>query len=229
MSVNPSQSVASIVLDHSECAQVFQRHRIDFCCRGELPLEVAAKERGVPVDSLLSELDAAIVARRGPAPASWREASTRDLINHLIDTHHAFLRRVLPFVRPLAAKVARVHGDHNPKLRSLDAAVGELTATLLTHLDDEEQQLFAELLAPDAQAERRAALLAAMHSEHLAVAELLRRIREAAEDFTLPEWACRSYTALFGELEALERDVFTHVHLENHVLKPRFESPPGGA
>ena len=27
---------------------------------------------------------------------------------------------------------------------------------------------------------------------------------------------------LFAELEQLERDILTHVHLENHVLMPRF-------
>ena len=55
-----------------------------------------------------------------------------------------------------------------------------------------------------------------------AVAQLLERIRAASDDFTLPDWACNSYRTLFSELEQLEGDVFTHVHLENHVLRPRF-------
>jgi regulator of cell morphogenesis and NO signaling len=224
MHVNPTQSVASVVLDHSECAQVFQRHRIDFCCRGELSIEAAAQERGVALAGLLRELDDAIATRRTPAQTSWKDAPTRDLLAHIIDLHHGYLRRVLPFVRPLAAKVARVHGEHNPKLRALDEAVGQLADSLLEHLTDEEQRLFPTLLAADAPRAQQAALLANMQAEHLAMADQLRRIRDAADDYTLPEWACRSYTALFGELEALERDVFTHVHLENHVLRPRFDT-----
>jgi regulator of cell morphogenesis and NO signaling len=37
-----------------------------------------------------------------------------------------------------------------------------------------------------------------------------------------PEWACTSYRTLLSELAALEGDVLRHVHLENHVLMPRF-------
>jgi len=53
---------------------------------------------------------------------------------------------------------------------------------------------------------------------------LLERVRAAGDDFTLPPWACNSYRALFSELAQLEGDVFTHVHLENHVLRPRFSA-----
>jgi quercetin dioxygenase-like cupin family protein len=54
------------------------------------------------------------------------------------------------------------------------------------------------------------------------VAALLERIRVASDDLTIPSWACGSYRMLFNELQAAERDTFTHVHLENHVLAPRF-------
>jgi len=47
-------------------------------------------------------------------------------------------------------------------------------------------------------------------------------IRVASDDFALPDWACNSYRTLFSELQQMESDVFTHVHLENHVLQPRF-------
>lgn len=47
-------------------------------------------------------------------------------------------------------------------------------------------------------------------------------MRDAAEDYLIPDWACTSYRTLFAELERLEGDVLRHVHLENHVLMPRF-------
>ena len=217
--LNPSHAVAAVVRDHSECAQVFQRHRIDYCCRGDLSVEHAARDRGVDLSVLLSELQDAIRARSGGGPSPASQLGTAELIDHIVLTHHAFLRRVLPFVTPLAAKVARVHGEHNPRLVTLANLVTDLSTSLTAHLDDEEQALFPALR------ERRpecAALLSAMHEEHLVVAGLLEAIRYAAEEFTIPAWACASYRALFTELEALERDVFQHVHLENHVLRPRF-------
>ena len=63
-----------------------------------------------------------------------------------------------------------------------------------------------------------------MMEDHLTVAKILQSIRTASDDFTLPEWACNSYRALFSELKQMESDVFTHVHLENHILLPRFSS-----
>ena len=117
--------------------------------------------------------------------------------------------------------MGRVHGDHNPKLRDLKTAVDELVTELGPHLDEEEKSLFPALIAKQSDPSV-AKLLDSMHEEHLAVAKLLERIRAASDDFALPDWACGSYRTLFSELEQLEGDVFTHVHLENHVLKPRF-------
>jgi regulator of cell morphogenesis and NO signaling len=56
---------------------------------------------------------------------------------------------------------------------------------------------------------------------------MLARMRELADGFRTPEWGCNSYRVLMAELEALEGDILRHVHLENHVLMPRFA--PAGA
>lgn len=220
--LDPQQTVASTVLDHSECAQVFQRHRIDYCCRGELSIEAAAKARQLDVPALVNELSAAIAERHGAQPSDPRDWATPELIAHIVSKHHAYLRRALPFVTTLAAKVSRVHGERNPKLRELHAEVDRLAAALLPHLDEEERVLFPALSNSQPDRAAIATQLAAMLQEHLAVAQLLERVRAASDEFTLPDWACNSYRTLFSELEQLESDVFTHVHLENHVLQPRF-------
>ena len=219
MKIDRHSTVANVVLEHSECAEVFQRHRIDFCCRGGLSIEAAATERKVDIDALVEQLTRTVRARRTQPEVDPRKLSTPALIDHIVGKHHAYLRGVLPFVRSHATKVSRVHGDHNPKLHELRASVESLAEALLPHLDEEERVLFPALISrsvPEAQQ------LASMQEEHLAVASLLERVRAASDEFTLPEWACGSYRTLFAELEALERDVFTHVHLENHVLSPRF-------
>lgn len=221
-----SQTIANIVLEHSETAEVFQRHRIDFCCRGERSVETAARERGIEPDELVRQLRHAIEERRGAdqGDRNMKELTTAALVDHIVGKHHAYLRKMLPFLVPLAKKVARVHGEHNPKLLDLRDAVEELSDALLPHLDEEEQDLFPALRQTTGEATGEAArILGTMMDDHLAVAALLERIRNASDDFTIPDWGCGSYRTLFGELQALERDTFTHVHLENHVLKPRFE------
>ncbi len=101
----------------------------------------------------------------------------------------ALLRRALPLVRGLATKVNRVHGGRNAKLAELDAAVLELHDTLWPYLEPTLE-----------------------HEPELT--ELLVRIRRAADDFRVPDWACGSYRMLFTEL----------AYLDEHVVGPRATS-----
>lgn len=219
--LDPRQTVAQIVLDHSETAAVFQRHKIDFCCKGEQSISDACERRGLAVAAVVNDLEAAIASRQGDE-TDPRTMSTLRLISHIVERHHEYLRRTLPFVQGLSEKVARVHGEHDPRLRDLAADVQALAETLLPHLDEEERSLFPGLCASDRDAAWIQREVEAMLAEHRAVGALLEEIRAAADDFAIPDWACRSFRALFGELEHLEGDVLRHVHLENHVLAPRF-------
>ena len=40
-------------------------------------------------------------------------------------------------------------------------------------------------------------------------------------DFTPPEGACGTYRLVYNRLEALESDLFEHIHVENNILFPR--------
>lgn len=220
--LNLQQTVASLVLDHSECAPIFQSYRIDFCCRGDLTIRDACSDKGIDPAGLIRDLARAIAERMDPGGSDPRVLSTPALIAHIVSDYHERLRRSLPFVELLASKVSRVHGNKNPHLLDLNAAVHELAGRLGPHIDDEEQVLFPALLTPTLDRALVAAEFASMLDDHLAIGALLDRIRNAAEDFLVPDWACNSYQALFSELQQLEAETRRHVHLENHVLRPRF-------
>lgn len=217
--LDATQPIARLVLDHSECAAVLQRHRIDYCCNGQLSLEEATKARGVDLSLVLGELEVAMKQRLPEdGQPDLRALDTAQLVERARTHFHDPLHRTLPFVRALAAKVKRVHGDRSPSLVDLDARLSELTAALLSHLEAESTQLFPALLA----GARVDALLTEAKNDHEGVRVLLERVREAANDFEPPDWACNSYRTLFSELKWLEHDVFALMHLENHVLLQRF-------
>jgi regulator of cell morphogenesis and NO signaling len=221
MTIAPDVSLARIVLAHPATALVFQRHGLDFCCRGETPLGDACAARGLAVAEVIAEVERAI-ADRAPRDLDPGALSTPELIRHVVDRHHRYLRATLPALRPLADKVARVHGPHEPRLVPLAATFHAIADALVPHLDQEEEILFPALTAavPDAAVVARE--LASMHEDHLAVGTMLGELRDLSDGFTTPEWGCTSYRTLMAELEALELDVLRHVHLENHVLMPRF-------
>jgi len=187
-------SIARLVLDHSEIAPVLQRHRLDFCCRGHLTLEAACADRGLDAANVAAELERAIAARAaGEAPTfDARAASTPHLVAHIVVRHHEYLREALPFLQGLSAKVARVHGDHDPRLRTLDDAVQSLCLALPPHLAQEEEVLFPALTSPRPDAAVIGDELRTMFADHLAVGALIHTIHASSDDFSLPEWACNS-------------------------------------
>lgn len=224
-SLDRSATVAQIVAEHFVAARVFQKHEIDYCCRGDVTVPEACRSRALDPEALFAELEAVLPSGGADPAEDPRTLSTAALIARIVDRHHGYLRRQLPFVAPLLAKVVAVHGTHEPKLAQVQALFRELTDALEPHLDQEEEVLFPALMArgPDPAVVRRE--LEAMHADHLAVGDLLGRIRTAADAFVVPEWGCNTYRVVMRELEAIDADVLRHVHLENHVLMPRFREP----
>lgn len=220
--LDPAVPVATLVLDHSECAPVLARHRIDYCCKGQRPLADACRDLGLDLPSVVGELETAI-ARRSAAGAQEtdpRTLSTRALIVKVIAPHHQYLHRTMPFLRALATKVARVHGEREPTLREVAQLVEHLCETLGMHLAEEEAVLFPALI--EGRVEDARPMLLEMRREHELVGEMLAKLRKAAAEYAPPEWACNSYRTLMKELDVMEADTLRHVHVENHVLLPRY-------
>ncbi|MEO6051557.1 MAG: hemerythrin domain-containing protein, partial [Pyrinomonadaceae bacterium] len=59
-----------------------------------------------------------------------------------------------------------------------------------------------------------------MMADHEQDGERLRIMREISNDYSLPDGACPSYTALYAGLQDLEKDLHRHIHLENNILFP---------
>jgi len=60
-----------------------------------------------------------------------------------------------------------------------------------------------------------------MEDEHESAGAAMALIRELTDNYTPPDDACTTYRICFRELEAFERDLHVHVHLENNILFPR--------
>ncbi len=221
-----SATVAQIVTEHAIAARVFQKHGIDYCCHGNVTVPRACLDGRLDPEALFAELEAALAAGDARPEESARSLSTAALIARIVDRHHGYLRHALPYIAPIMAKVAKVHGSRDASLQQLDDAFRALAATLAPHLDEEEQVLFPALMArtPDLQVLKRE--LGQMHEDHLAVGELLAQIRTLTGGFATPEWGCNTYRVLMAELDSLEADILRHVHLETHVLAPRFAALP---
>ncbi len=223
-----SATVAEIVSQLEATVRVFQRHDIDFSCRGDATVLEACRERDLDPEEVYAQLEDAIAAAAGGATGDDPRGLPDDaLVARIVERHHAHARRALPYIVPLLAKVASFHGRRNRKLDALCDAGHELADTIERHLDEEERELFPAIVGrgPGARIPRRE--LDRMYREHRDLGALLLQIRSLADGYVAPEWGGGSYRVLLEELEALEDDVRRSMHLENHVLLPRLSSPAG--
>src|SRR4029078_11792865 len=100
-------SVRGSVASDFRAAEVFQRHGIDFCCKGNRSIEDACRSGGISVDRILREV--AQIPRPwalgGPRFNSWDLAT---LVSYIQGNHHAFVRRTIPVLVNHTQKVAKV-------------------------------------------------------------------------------------------------------------------------
>lgn len=227
--------LGALVTANPATARVLEGFGLDYCCGGQTRLTIACLEAGLDPD----EVRAAIAALDVSSDVAWADLEPADLIAHILETHHAYLRTELPALVALAATVASVHGERHVELVEVAALVVKLWADLEPHLAREELALFPAILRlaenpelsgiPPSNTEPTAAdleagLIAALRFEHDRTGELLGRIRTCTSSFELPADACASYTSLYQRLEALEVDTHLHVHKENNML---FEAVAG--
>ncbi len=160
--------------------------------------------------------------------AAAADPTTR-LVVHILEHHHSYARRALPYIVPLLARVAGFHGKRNQKLGALCDAGQALADALEAHLEEEERELFPALLGERLRPDGIPALEPRVCGHHGEVTRLLARVRALADGYAAPEWASLAYRVLMEELEALEEDVTEYMHLENFVLLPRIASCHGRA
>lgn len=227
-------TLAEHVRDFPCLSQVFEAHGLDFCCKGRTPLGEALKQKGMSsaLPDILQQMerckaDNATRTADGLEEKKCVDMSTKDLVKHIIDTHHVFLKKEIPPLQQLMEKVARVHGGHHPELIPLRDTVIATTSALLAHLEDEETGMFKTLAEVDEkdltqeQIDAMLAQIARLESDHKRDGGALDNAEELTHNYTVPGDACNSYRALFARLKALEHDIHHHVHKENYILFPR--------
>jgi len=60
-----SQTLAQIVTNNHRSASVFEKYRLDFCCKGKRSLEKACADQNISVDELLDEREIRLVSVTG--------------------------------------------------------------------------------------------------------------------------------------------------------------------
>jgi len=221
-------AVGKIVAADFRTAGVFEQFGIDFCCGGRQSVAEACEAAAVDPEVVVEALRAL-----PPADAHDDSHVTRwpldRLIDHIVTTHHTYVRSALPTIARHLSKLIRVHGSRHPELAWIAASFDELGRDLLQHVVKEERILFPfirEIAARDGNGRSAVPFetvenpIRVMEQEHRDAGDAIRLIRAMTSGYTPPPDGCTTYRVCFEEMAAFERDLHRHVHLEENVLFP---------
>ncbi|HVT71716.1 MAG TPA: iron-sulfur cluster repair di-iron protein [Lacunisphaera sp.] len=223
LALTPESTIGALVAAQPALARVFERLGIDYCCGGKQTLAAACARLKLDVPTtlaLLASAGAALGAGRAEVDAG--AMGLGQLADHIVATHHAWLKAELPRLVEMSHRVATKHGWRDARLPEVAAAVSDLANEMSLHMQKEELVLFPLVRRIEAGARGDiSAPIAQMESEHESAGRLTARLRLLTDGFTPNAEACNTHRALLAGLADFEADLHQHVHKENNILFPR--------
>jgi len=222
--INPDSSVAEIVTSDFRTAEIFRKAGIDFCCGGDKKLREACSESGINHSDLIDQLSEMIKSPAGCTP-DYKTWDPVFLSDYIINTHHNYVKRILPALVSYSKKIVSVHGSWHPELSLTNDLISKLNEDLLNHMNKEEATLFPAIRDSSGTKSQNAAGIIKsevnnLRSEHDNAGRLMDEIRVITSGYRIPEDACNTYSLTFKLLQQFEADLHVHVHLENNILFP---------
>ncbi len=226
---NIDSTINDFVQEDVRRTALLEQLGVDACCGGHKTLAQACGEKGLDPESVLQKILAG--SKEDEALAAVTEGmdgSLTEAVDHLLKTHHTFLKEALPRLAALTEKVVAAHLSRHPELKTLQELFADLQADLEPHLMKEEQVLFpiikvletsggnAEFHCGSVQNPIRV-----MQMEHEQALTLFDKIRETTRNHAVPEDGCESYRLLMAGLQELEADTRLHIRKENEILFPQ--------
>ena len=176
-----------------------------------------------------------LASRRNGEPSSseWEAWPLSELIRHIVERHHAWLRAELPAIGQSIRQTIRSEGHtRSRRFIEIEKLFRKFQRETENHLKKEETVLFP--LIEKLESRVASGLAPERHSfgplrnpvqfmteDHELADRLLAKMKElAAEDVPMPELSA-AWDALLERLKTVEEDLAVHVNLEDQILFPR--------
>jgi regulator of cell morphogenesis and NO signaling len=232
MNLDVTRTVRELAIEIPNATRTFEKLGIDYCCGGSQSLSAACVQARVPVENVLRALQ----EESQPAPETnlpdFTHGAMGELVEYILTTHHAYVKKELPRLHRLLNKVVSVHGKNHSELVRIQQTFQAMAAELSSHMMKEEHILFPHIVALEnavnsGRPKPKPAFgtvgnpVHMMELEHEAVGDALKEISTLSANYTAPADGCFTYNTLYTALKEFEADLHQHVHLENNILFPR--------
>ena len=227
---NAQKHVGQFVAEDFRTAAVFSSYGIDFCCKGEISVQEACKNKTIDLNDLLEKLQH--VQSSNNLPSIDYKSWPLDLLADYIEKkHHRYVEEKTPVLRQFLDKLCKVHGQRHPELLEITTLFIGCAKDMASHMKKEELILFPfikrmvrakadgiKIESPQFTTVENP--IALMKHDHEAEGDRFRNIAELTNSYTPPADACNTYKVTFAMLDEFEKDLHLHIHLENNILFP---------
>jgi len=218
-----SKTLAEIVNENHQAASVFEKYGLDFCCRGKRSLQKACEENQLSEQTIVAEVEDAM-NQQNSSLKEFDKLSLTELVDYIVSVHHVYTKRELQQISGYLQKLSSKHGERHKELYAVLESFMQLKDELELHMQKEELILFPGIKRLETGGLKEKNIqtpIDVMESDHEYAGNLLEKIRGYTNNYTLPEDACTTYRLSFVALQAFEKDLHQHIHLENNILFPK--------
>jgi regulator of cell morphogenesis and NO signaling len=221
-------SLAEIITERPQAAALLEKYDLDFCCRGKLKLSDQIKDQD-KLAEVIKELEE-VFSDKKPLEVQYDQISLTELVDHILQKHHGYVKENLPVILEHLEKVAYKHDDSFPEMKKIAELFTEVKRDFEQHMMKEEIILFPRIKVLEKLFNEKKTIIEkisiespvrVMEAEHEAAGNLMEEIKNLSHNYTAPENACMTFRLSLDELKLFEKDLHQHVHLENNILFPK--------
>ena len=228
-----NRHVAAIVEEYPRTADVFRKAGIDYCCGGKISLNEAVEKCDFDKEKIFLEVEDKVnQSSEGAGQIDMKYLSIPSIIEYVQNRFHKDLKEELANLTPFVERVAGRHGATQPHLLELHDLFEKFKEEMIAHTADEDVNVFPLIVnyvddSENVPVPEVKEAVQKLVEDHDTTGNILMRMRKITDGYKLPENACGTYTLVYSRLEALEKQTFEHVHMENHILFERIDELMG--
>lgn len=226
MKLSEKSCVGELVAEDYRTAEVFTKHKIDFCCKGGRSLEAVCEQKQIDVKLLIKEIET-VSSGTNYLNINFSTWPLDLLVDYIEKKHHRYVEQKTPLIQTYLKKIVSVHGQAHPELSKINTLFNESAKNLAAHMKKEELILFPYIrkiaLSEGPQTSMFGSInnpITQMKNEHNEEGERFSKMAELSNNYTPPADACSTYTVTLSLLQEFESDLHHHIHLENNILFP---------
>jgi regulator of cell morphogenesis and NO signaling len=231
----PQCTIADVALEFPQSIKILHRHNLDYCCHGHVDFAQVCRQNHLNPEEIWNEIQLELPIPDGNQNYRFDMWDIPELLDHIEQNHHEYIRIAVPKLRDLIDKITLNHSAEYPELSDIKHNFDILSEELLDHIPKEEEILFPAIrrLITRPLSAKLSPLVAnilgpisLLESEHNNAGEILRVLRSLTNHYSAPAHSCPTFHSMYRLLEEFDNDLVQHIHLENNVVfeKVKFSS-----